>query len=191
MLNRKTYFIKERVKFLRMSDTYDILDPVTQETIGIAIENPGTLIRVLRFLVNKRILPTRVDIYENQDNPPLLSIKRGVTFFRAKVDILNASGDSIGYFKSKMFTLGGGFHVYDLNDNKVAEVKGDWKGWNFKLLNASGSEVGTVTKTWAGIGQELFTSADNYVIDLKDPAEGSGGLLLAAGLAIDTVFNEN
>ena len=50
-----------------------------------------------------------------------------------------------------------------------------------------------MTKKWAGLGQELFTNADNYLISMHDMGEtqaASNALLLAAGLAIDTVFNE-
>jgi uncharacterized protein YxjI len=73
----------------------------------------------------------------------------------------------------------------------VAEVKGDWKGWNFKFLDTSGHELGSVTKKWAGIGKELFTSADNYMIALGEASQaGSAPLLLAAGIAIDVVYKE-
>jgi hypothetical protein len=50
-----------------------------------------------------------------------------------------------------------------------------------------------VTKKWAGLGKELFTTADNYVISLTDlggAGQGASALLLAAGLAIDVVFKE-
>ncbi len=191
MMNRQTYFIKERVKLLRISDTYDILDPETQEHIGIAVERPGQLTRVLRLLISKQLLPTRIDIHDDENNPPLLSIRRGVNLLGAKIDILNADGQPVGYFKSKLFTLSGGFRVYDIHDKQVAEVKGNWKGWNFKFLDTSGNQLGTVTKSWAGLSQELFSSADNYIIRLQNPDQGTSGLLLAAGLAIDAVYNEN
>jgi uncharacterized protein YxjI len=191
MLNRQTYFIKERVKLLRISDTYDILDPETQEHIGIAVERPGQLAKVLRLLISKQLLPTRIDIHDDENNPPLMSIRRGVTLLGAKIDILNANGQLVGYFKSKLFTLSGGFRVYDIHDKQVAEVKGNWKGWNFKFLDTSGNQLGTVTKSWAGLSQELFSSADNYIIRLQNPDHGTSGLLLAAGLAIDAVYNEN
>ena len=61
-------------------------------------------------------------------------------------------------------------------------------------MSAEGTELGKVTKQWAGLGKELFTSADNYVIALDDrlpAAPEAAALLLAAGLAIDTVYNEN
>jgi uncharacterized protein YxjI len=83
--------------------------------------------------------------------------------------------------------------VRDAQDRQVAQVKGDWKGWNFQLLDAQGNQLGVITKKWAGIGRELFTSADNYMIALNDAADTNAGnavLLLAAGLAIDVVFKE-
>ena len=72
-------------------------------------------------------------------------------------------------------------------------MKGDWKGWNFKMVDSGGRELGTITKKWAGIGRELFTSADNYIIALNDSLQQNPAviaLLLAAGLAIDVVFKE-
>lgn len=72
-------------------------------------------------------------------------------------------------------------------------MKGNWKGWDFKFLSKGGREIGTVTKKWAGLGKELFTSADNYIISLSDlggASPAASALLLAAGLAIDVVFKE-
>lgn len=178
---------------LKLTDTYDILDPSTSQQIGIAKEEPHVLAKYLRLLINKQMMPTTVNIYEFEGQPPVASIHRGFTLLRSKVRVCSGSGQSLGYFKSKLFSFGGGFYVYDDRDNQVAEVKGDWKGWNFKFLR-NGREIGTVTKKWAGLGRELFTSADNYIISLNDPgAVGPtvSALLLAAGLAIDIVFKES
>ncbi|MBA4149349.1 MAG: oxidoreductase [Verrucomicrobia bacterium] len=191
LLNRQTYFIKEHAALLKLTDTYDILDPETQAKIGIAKEQPPGWAKILRLLVNKKLLPTTVNIYENENEPPQFSIHRGFAFSR-KVRIVGANGEAFGHFQSKLFSLGGGFNVFDPNNQQIAEVKGDWKGWNFKFIATDGRELGTVTKKWAGIGKELFTSADNYVISLSDPSLGKAAsvLLLAAGLAIDVVFKE-
>jgi uncharacterized protein YxjI len=192
LLNQTTYFIKERVAFAKLTDTYDILNPQTQETMGIAKEEPSVWAKWLQLVVNKQLLPTTLNIYEREDQPPVISIHRPATFFRSKVKVTDGNGQSLGYFKSKLFSLGGGFFVFDARDQQVAEVKGDWKGWNFKFLGQGGREIGTVTKKWAGIGKELFTSADNYIIALNDAGGDSNAaaLLLAAGLAIDIVYKE-
>ncbi len=193
MLDRTNYLIKEQVGFLKLTDRYDILAPEDGRQIGFAKEKVGWFIHLLRFVVSKGLLPTRVEIREREDTPVLLTISRGITFFRSKVQVIDHSGQPVGYFKSKLFSLGGGFYVFDNNDRQVAEVKGDWKGWNFQMLDGAGKVLGTVTKKWAGIGRELFTSADNYMIALSDTTQSNPGvaaLLLAAGLAIDIVFKE-
>ncbi len=83
--------------------------------------------------------------------------------------------------------------MYDAAGLEIGEVKGDWKGWNFRLVDSHGQELGVITKKWAGIGRELFTNADQYVISLGEHAvtgPDRAALLLAAALAIDIVFKE-
>ncbi|RMF66749.1 MAG: oxidoreductase, partial [Calditrichaeota bacterium] len=122
MLNRKTYFIREHVGFMKLSDTYDILDPETQEQLGIAKEKPGALVLLLRFLINKRLLPTRVFVYEGTDaddqSKLLFSIRRGFTLFRSRVNVCDPSGKVLGWFKSKLLSIGGAFRVFDSVGNE-------------------------------------------------------------------------
>ncbi len=174
---------------MKLSGSYDLLDPETKQPIGIARENISGFAKFLRLLISKSLMPTRVDICTAPGEPPVLMLKRGFTFLRSRVDVLDGRGGKIGYLKSKLFSFGGGFHVFSADDQPFAEVRGDWKGWNFKLLDLGGKEMGLVTKKWAGIGREFFTSADNYVIEVRE-ASSSNALLLAAALAIDLVFKE-
>lgn len=195
MLNRKTYFIREHIGFLKLSDTYDILDAETQTQLGIAREKPGALILALRFLLDKHFLPTRVFVYEGTDHEDQsrlqFSIERGYTLFRSRVNVCDKHGLVIGTMRSKAFSIGGAFYVFDASDRQIAFVKGDWKGWNFRFLDNQENEIGTITKKWAGIGKELFTSADNYIIALnQSPTPENALLLLAAGLAVDTIYKE-
>lgn len=194
LLHRKTFVVKERVGMLKLTDAYDILDPATSQNIGLAKEEPPTWAKWLRLVVEKHRLPTAINIYEHEGQPPVLSIKRGFTFLRAKINVVSGDGRSLGYLKSKLLTIGGGFHVYDHADQAVAEVKGNLVGWEFRFLNKSGREIGTVSKKWAGLAKELFTSADTYVIaltDLSSTGPDAVSLLLAAGLAIDIVYKES
>ena len=192
MLHLHKFLVKERVGLMKLTDVYDIFDPATGQQVGTAQENVAGWAKALRLLVNKKLMPTRIDVTESGSGRLVFTIRRGVSLLRTRVSILGASGEQLGYFKSKVFSLGGGFWVHNNEDQQVAEVKGDWKGWNFKFLDASGREIGTVTKKWAGIGKELFTSADNYVIALDEQSASPATcvLLLAAGLAIDCVFKE-
>lgn len=193
LLDRQQYFVKERVSVLKLTDTYDIFDPATQSQIGVAKDEPSALAKFARLLVKRHFLPTTVNVYESDSAPPVLSIRKKPGFLRVSVIVTDATQRELGRFQSKLFSLGGGFLVFDATGQQVADVKGDWKGWNFRFLDSSGTELGVVTKTWAGVGRELFTTADNYMISFSANDGGAahrGALLLAAGLAIDLVFKE-
>lgn len=189
MFDRQTYVVKERVGFMKLASTYDLLDP-SGTPIGIAKEEPSPLVKYARLLVNNKWLPTVVNVYEREGDAPVLSIHRGVSLFRPKVHVTVRDGQTIGYFRAKVISIGPSFRIFDTQDREIGSVKGDWKGWNFQLLGPQGEELGRVTKKWAGLGKELFTTADTYVISLTDGRRESAQLLLAAGLAIDTVFKE-
>ncbi|HYH05368.1 MAG TPA: phospholipid scramblase-related protein [Bacillota bacterium] len=194
LIDHKVWFIKEKVDFLKLAGEYEIYMPETNQQIGVAKEEPGGMIKLLRLLINKILLPNKVNVYDTYDQKVLFTMQKPFSLFSSKVSVTSGSGENLGYFQSKVFTIGGGFRVFDPSDRQVAEIKGDWKGWNFKFLNESGAEIGTITKKWAGIGKELFTSADNYIIALNETQTFEPKqviLLLAAGLAVDIVFKEN
>jgi uncharacterized protein YxjI len=196
VLNRSTYFVREHIGFLKLSDTYDILDPETNEQIGIAKERPSWWVYIARLWLESHHLPTKVDVYEGLsfDDPTklLFSIERGFTFLRSQVNVRSSSGALLGWFKSKLLTLGGAFSVFDASGNQIATLQGDWVGWNFRFIDNSKNEIGVVTKHWAGLGQEFFTTADKYVISLnRVEAPGIAVLMLAAGLAVDIVYKED
>lgn len=194
MLNKKQYFVREHVGMFKLSNVYDILDPQTQEQLGIAKEEISRGLHFLRFFIHKQILPTTINVYEGSESDPsklMFSIKKGFMFFRSTVDVIGRSGQKLGWFKSKAFSLGGAFRVFDDMGAEIALIKGDWKGWNFRFLFGD-EEIGRVSKKWTGIGKELFTTADNYIISLNgDVHEAQATLLLAAGLAVDIVFKES
>jgi uncharacterized protein YxjI len=194
MLSHNQYFIREHVGLLKLTDVYDIMDPATQSKLGEAREEIHTVVKLLRLVINKSLMPTRVNVYQGADEVSrdlLFSIRRGVALFRPKIDVSDSTGASLGYLRSKALSIGGAFDVFSADGRHIASVKGDWKGWNFRFLSGE-TELGVITKKWAGLGKELFTSADNYLISIHgEPDPGLNVLLLAAGLAIDTVLNES
>jgi len=192
LLERKTYVVKEHVAFAKLTATYDLLDAESGAPIGIAKEEPPGWAKWMRLVANKHMLPTAINVYEGTSTTPLVSIQRGFTFLRARVSVV--MGDrTIGHFEAKLMSVGPSFRILDAQDVEIGSVKGDWKGWNFKITSSTGEELGTIAKKWDGLGKALFTSADTYVIALSAGAAGRpdvAALLLAAGLAVDTVYRE-
>ncbi len=188
-----TYLVREHVGILKLRDVYDIFDPGTGQQIAVAQEKKSTLTALMGFFINKRMLPTRIDVHEGKDvnGPIAFSITRGMSFIRPKVNVVAGDGSHVGHFQTRLLTIGGKFGVYDAGGHEVAMVKGNWMSWNFTFTTSTGQELGVVSRQWGGIAKELFTSADNYVINVKEPNPATCILLLAAGLAIDTVYKED
>ena len=193
LFDHRQILVKERLAIVKLTDVYDLVDPASGRTLGLAREEPETWAKWLRLLVKKSFLPTHVRIYESESAPAVLALHKSAGFLKHRVTVVKATGEVVGSFTSKIFSLGGGFFAHDATGQQVAEIQGDWKGWNFRFLDRTGRELGKVTKKWAGIGKELFTTADTYIIALEEHAArnaDSVALLLAAGLAIDMVFKE-
>jgi uncharacterized protein YxjI len=193
MFERRSYAVKEHVGLLKLTDHYDSFDAESGSQLGFAREEISGFVKFMRLLINKKLMPTMVVIRESEEGPPLLTLHRGFSLLRSKVVVSDGAGNELGYFQSKLISIGGGFYVYNKAGEQSAEVKGDWKSWNFRFLSADGRELGVVSRKWGGMLKEMFTSADNYHIQLADDVPTGGALaalLLAAGLAIDIVFKE-
>lgn len=196
MLEKNTFVVKEHVKFISNSNTYDILDAESGQQLGVAQEKIGIMKQLLRFVLPKQLMSTVVEVREKPDDQLVFSIRRGMYIFRSRVEVLDANGAVVGYYVSKFFTIGGGFHIYDKNDKHFAEIKGKWTGFDYRFLSPDGKvEMGRVSKklSLGSLVKDLFTSADTYAVqvspDLTDEPMAKM-LILAAALAIDTIYKE-
>ena len=192
VLRRNVFLVKEHVGMFKAANNYDIHDPDTGEIIlECREESLGILTRLLRFTDYKRMTPFDIQI-RTPDGHPVVRVTRGISVFLSKVQVLDESDRVIGGFKQQFFSIGGAFTVLDANETPVCELKGKWTGWDFRFQTDQ-MELAHVTKKWAGIGKEMFTSADNYVLEISDrvPAESvARQLILAAVMCIDMVLKE-
>ena len=191
-LNRNVFLVKEHVGMFKAANNYDIYDPQTGDIImECREERLGMITKLLRFTDYKRMTPFDIQI-RTPDGHQLVRITRGFSLFLSKVKVLDENDQVIGGFKQKIFSIGGSFNVLDVHDNPICLLQGKWTGWNFKFMDGE-TELAHVTKKWAGIGKELFTSADNYVLEISGsvPADNSvRQLILAAVMCIDMVLKE-
>ena len=192
ILARNVFFVKEHVGIFKAANNYDILDPANGQIIMECREDKlGAFTKFLRFTDWKRMTPFHVEI-RTPEGRPVVTVKRGVSFFLSKVEVYNEQNQYIGGFKQKFFSIGGAFTVLDAHDQPVCELKGKWTGWDFRFLSGE-AELAHVTKKWAGLGKELFTTADNYVLSISEqvPTDSvARQLILAAVMCIDMVLKE-
>jgi len=191
-LNHNVFLVKEHVGMFKAARNFDIFDPESkQKILECREERLGMFTKMLRFTDYKRMTPFDVRI-KSPDGVTLVRVTRGVSFFMSHVKVLDEHDRVVGGFKQKFFSIGGRFTVLDAQDQPVCTLQGNWTGWDFKFV-AGTTVLAQVSKKWAGLGKELFTSADNYMLTIADsvrPDDPRRRLLLAAVMSIDMVLKE-
>jgi uncharacterized protein YxjI len=192
ILNKNLFLIKEHVGIFKAANNYDVYDPETGNIIMECREpNLGFFTKILRFSDYKTMTPFDVQI-RTTDEQRIVRIQRGISLLVSKVIISDGDGNAVGYFQQQLFSIGGKFDIYDNQDRVVCQLKGNWVGWDFRFMDGN-DQLAHISKDWGGIGKELFTSADNYVLEISDDIPENHPvrkLILAAVMCIDMVLKE-
>lgn len=192
ILNRNLFFVKEKVGMFKAANSYDILDPETKEIILICREdNMGFFTKMLRFSDYKRWTPFEV-VVKTPQGEPILTVKRGWTIFRSVVEVLDDKGVVVGTFRQRMLSVGGKFDLLATDQSLLCTLKGKWTSWDF-MFEKDGVNFARVSKKWAGLGKELFTTADNYMLSIENtvaPDHPMRIMIMAAVMCIDMVLKE-
>jgi len=187
-----TFLVKEHVGLFKAASNYDIFDPATKHQVLACREpNLGILTKLFRFTEYKRMTPFDVEV-RDAAGALVLQVSRGISVFLSTVHVKDGAGRPLGRFEQKLFSVGGAFDVMDPSGRAVCSLKGKWTGWDFRF-ERQGKQIGRVTKKWSGLGKELLTSADNYVLEIEPtlaPNDSARPLILAAVLCIDLVLKE-
>ena len=191
-LNKNLFLVKEHIGAFKAANNYDIYGPETGQIIMECREdNLGFFTKLLRFTAYKRMTPFNIQI-RIPNGKQLIRVSRGIAILRSSVQVHDENDTVIGGFKQRFFSIAGSFEVLDVKDNPVCSLKGKWLGWNFRFVDGE-LELANVTKKWAGIGREFFTSADNYILEISGgvaPNNQIRQLIIAAVMCIDMVLKE-
>jgi uncharacterized protein YxjI len=192
VVNKNLFLVKEHVGLFKAANNFDIYDPSTGDIIMECREpSLGFFTKLLRFTDYKRMTPFDIQI-RTPDGEPIVRIQRGISIFLSKVTVTDQNNDIIGGFAQKFFSIGGKFDVLNKNDKTICKLEGKWTGWDFYFKN-EGEEFAHVSKKWGGLAKEMFTSADNYILEISSSVPENDDvrkLILAAVMCIDMVLKE-
>jgi uncharacterized protein YxjI len=123
---------------------------------------------------------------------PLLTLTRPAKVMKSRIIVQDPAGTEIGQIvqqnmigKIRFSLEAGGYTLGSIN----AE---NWRAWNFSIRDHTDTEIARITKTWEGLAKTMFTTADNYVVQIHRPIEGPlQALVVAASLSVDTALKQD
>ncbi|HEY0261953.1 MAG TPA: phospholipid scramblase-related protein, partial [Chitinophagales bacterium] len=179
------------VNFFKFENSYQIYND-KGEAIGVIKQKLSAGQKILRLLINKAMLPFLLEI-KNSNDELEASISRGWTIFMSKIIIQDADGNKIGAVQQKFKLFKPTFKILDASETIIAEISGDWKAWNFVINDASNTQIGSITKKWAGAMKEIFTSADKYNVNIDSNYSNKENkiAILSSAITIDMVLKES
>ncbi len=192
LLNKNLFLIKEQIGMFKAANNFNIFDAEkNQHILNCREPNLGIFTKIFRFTEYKRLTPFDIQI-STTEGKLILSVRRGFTFFRSVVEVFDEKNILLGTFRQRMLSFGGKFEILDVSGNVICTLQGKWTGWDYKFMVGE-KELAHVSKKWAGIGKEFFTSADNYVLSINENVAENDNvrpLILAAVMCIDMVLKE-
>lgn len=184
--------VNQKAKFIELTNEYIVRDQNGNQIGAVAEINQSTAKKIARFVSSLDQFMTHTYEIRDADEVPLLTLTRPRKIVKSTFQITRADGTEVGQVKQgnvfgkiKFSLEAGGTTVGSIN----AE---NWRAWNFTIQDATGTEVARITKEWAGLGKEAFTTADNYVLEIKQPIEDPLlSLVVAAALCVDTALKQD
>ena len=192
-LNKNKLFVKEHTGVFKAANSYDIFDLETNEML-MECREPGLGCITKLFRVTKYKAMTPFDIIISANGAPIVNVKRGVTFFRSVVSVFDETGEQVGTLRKIFKLFKPSFEILSITGEKLGVLEGNFVGWDFTIKNNDGEVLATISKKWAGVGKELFTTADNYAIIIADSVKENDPvrvLIFGAVMSIDMVLKEH
>jgi uncharacterized protein YxjI len=122
----------------------------------------------------------------------LLALTRPAKWVKSRVIVQDPAGAEVGQiiqnnvFGKISFALESGGHSYGSINAE------NWRAWDFSIRDHTNTEVARITKTWEGLAKTMFTTADNYVVQLHRPLTDPLRLLVvASALSVDTALKQD
>jgi uncharacterized protein YxjI len=185
LLDHNKFVVKSQSKGFSSKKAFEIVDGETGQTLGTAKDTTGFFASLLGSV--------NIEVRDVSNNAHLFSVGR-TGWLLKKDQVLDPQGQLVGRYKSKMFSLGGGFHVYDKDGKHVAEIQGKLLKAEYKVVTPDRStEMGSVSRTWGGLAKSLVTDNDSYGVQIapKCANDRTGKMLiLGAALAVESIFKK-
>lgn len=185
-----TFVIDEKIQALKFANEYKVYD-AEGNALGAIQEVMSTSRKIGSLFMSKKNLPMNLEIRDAQGNV-VASLSRGWTFLLPTLTLSDEKGAPVAKIKTK-FGLKVKFDVLDLSGNIIAKIQGNWTAWDFVISDASGNQIGSISKKFNGLAKEIFTDADKYVISIE-PSVTDPTLRMAMASAasiVDVVYKEN
>lgn len=184
--------VNQKAKLLELNTEYSIFDQHGTQIGAIRQVGQSKAKKVARFVSSLDQFMTHSLQLVDMAGSVQLTVTRPAKFAKSKVHVTDASGNEVGSIVQKNM-IGKIRFGLESSAGELGSLNGEnWRAWNFNISDAEGNEVARITKTWEGLAKTMFTSADNYVLQIHRPLEDPlRSLVVASAVSVDLALKQD
>ena len=184
--------VNQKAKLIELNNQYSVFNKDGQQLAAVNQVGQSAAKKAIRLISSLDQFMTHKLEITNSQGQVLLRLTRPAKVMKSTVIVSDANNQEIGRIVQENmigkihFGLQSGGHTY-------GSIKAEnWRAWNFRIEDHSGQEVARITKTFEGVAKTLFTTADNYVVQIHAQLpQPLNTLVVAASLAVDTALKQD
>jgi uncharacterized protein YxjI len=192
LLDEPVLVVNQKAKLIEVHSEYAVYDQHGNQLGAVRQVGQSTAKKVIRVVsAFDQYMTHKLQVVDMSGNV-LLALTRPAKFIKSRVVVEDGTGRKVGDVVQR--NVFGKIHF----DMLFGEVKQgsinaeNWRAWNFNVTDAQGNEIARVTKTWEGLAKTMFTTADNYVVQIhRTLPEPLRSLVVASALCIDTALKQD
>lgn len=184
--------VNQKVKLIELNNQYSVFDSSGKQIASVNQVGQSTAKKLLRLVSSlDQFLTHKLEI-SDMKGQVLLRLTRPAKVFKSTVIVSDGTDREVGRIVQENMIGKINFSL-QVGQQQIGAIKGEnWRAWDFRIEDASGTEVARITKKFEGIAKTLFTTADNYVLNIHQPLEQPLiSLVVAAALSIDTALKQD
>lgn len=184
--------VNQKARIVEINNEYAIHDQHGAQIGAIRQVGQSTAKKVMRVLTNVDQFMTHKLQIVDRDGAVALQLTRPAKFVKSKIIVQNGQGAEVGTIvqQNAMGKIRFGLMA---GQDQIGMIQAEnWRAWNFRIADAADNEVARITKTWEGLAKTMFTTADNYVVQIHAPLdEPLRSLVVAAAVSVDLALKQD
>ncbi len=184
--------VNQKAKLIEVNNEYAIFDQNGRQLGAVRQVGQSMAKKAIRVLTSyDQFMTHKLQVVDPYGNV-LIALTRPAKVLKSRVIVQNGMGAEVGQIVQQnaigkiRFSLEAGGHTWGSINAE------NWRAWNFNIQDHTGAEIARITKTWEGLAKTMFTTADNYVLQIHRPLEDPlRTLVVSAALGVDTALKQD
>jgi uncharacterized protein YxjI len=184
--------VNQKAKLIEVNNEYAIFDQHGRQLGAVRQVGQSALKKVIRVVSSyDQFMTHKLQVVDAHGNV-IMALTRPAKVLKSRIIVQDGRGNEVGQITQQnaigkiRFNLEAGGQVWGSINAE------NWRAWNFNVQDHTGGEIARITKTWEGLAKTMFTTADNYVVQIHRPLQDPlRTLVVAAALGVDTALKQD